>query len=45
MVEKLKIPMKNNSKISISIKLADGTTAHCKMTEKVKIIVNGENVK
>jgi predicted aspartyl protease len=40
-VEKLKIPMKNNSKNSISIKLADGTTAHCKMTEKVKIIVNG----
>ena len=40
-VEKLNIPVKNNSKNSINIKLADGTTAYCKMTEKVKIIVNG----
>jgi hypothetical protein len=44
-VEKQKIPMKNNSKNSITIKLSNGTTAYCKMTEKVKIIVNGENVK
>jgi hypothetical protein len=40
MVEKLKIPVKKCSQNAMSIKLADGTTALCKMTEKIKVIVN-----
>ncbi len=37
MVEKLKIPVKKCSQNAMSIKLADGTTALCKMTEKIKV--------